>query len=286
MPNAYERPRSLDKALGILANGDWTVLAGGTDVYPMATDAFAWGRPGPQRILDVSAIADLPGIEETADQFRLGGQVTWTELIEADLPAQFDGLKAAGREVGGVQIQNRGTIIGNICNASPAADGVPPLLTLDAEVEIRSLVDTRTIPIGDFILGNRRTALVKGEMVTALIIPKRSTSAKSGFLKLGARRYLVISIAMVAGVIDCGPDGRIDHARVAVGSCSEVAQRLPALEAALIGLSLDPGIAQALTPEMLSVLSPIDDVRGDAAYRQHSAEALVTRLLSNLGAAA
>ena len=126
----------------------------------------------------------------------------------------------------------------------------------------------------------------KGEMVTALIIPKRSTSAKSGFLKLGARRYLVISIAMVAGGIDCGPDGRIDHARVAVGSCSEVAQRLPALEAALIGLSLDPGIAQALTPEMLSVLSPIDDVRGDAAYRQHSAEALVTRLLSNLGAAA
>jgi len=108
MPEAYERPTSLDAALGILADGDWTVLAGGTDVYPVATDAFAWGRPVPQRILDISAIDGLSGIQEQDDQFRIGSRVTWTDLVEGDLPRYFDGLKQASREVGGVQIRKPG----------------------------------------------------------------------------------------------------------------------------------------------------------------------------------
>jgi len=285
MPEAYERPKSLDAALGILAGGDWTVLAGGTDVHPVATDAFAWGRPAPTRILDISAIDGLSGIQEQDDRFRIGSRVTWTELVERDLPRYFDGLKQAGREIGGVQIQNRGTLVGNICNASPAADGVPPLIAMNADVEIASSTGTRTLPVSDFLQGNRRTALGESELVTAILVPKRGAAARSAFLKLGARRYLVISIAMVAAVIDCDDD-RILHARVAVGSCSAVAQRLPELEEALVGSIGDRSIGTILTPAMLSPLSPIDDVRGDAGYRQSSAETLVRRLLTEIGSAA
>ena len=285
MPEVYERPKSLDAALGILAGDDWTVLAGGTDVYPVAADAFAWGRPAPTRILDISAIDELSGIQEQDDRFRIGSCVTWKELVEHDLPRYFDGLKQAGREVGGVQIQNRGTLVGNICNASPAADGVPPLIAMDADVEIASATGTRTLTISDFLQGNRRTALGESELVTAILVPKRGAAARSAFLKLGARRYLVISIAMVAAVIDCDDD-RILHARVAVGSCSAVAQRLPELEEALVGSIGDRSIGTILTPAMLSPLSPIDDVRGDAGYRQSSAETLVRRLLTEIGSAA
>jgi xanthine dehydrogenase small subunit len=285
MPEAYERPTSLDAALGILADGHWTVLAGGTDVYPLATDAFAWGRPAPQRILDISAIDGLSGIQEQDNQFRIGSRVTWTDLVEGDLPRYFDGLKQASREVGGVQIQNRGTLTGNICNASPAADGVPALIAMDAEVEIASSTSTRTLPVSDFLQGNRITTLGETELVTAILVPKRSPAARSAFLKLGARRYLVISIAMVAAVIDCDEDNRIQHARIAVGSCSVVAQRLFALEESLVGRIQSSSIDSALTPAMLSPLSPIDDVRGDAGYRQSSAETLVRRLLAEIGSA-
>ena len=136
MSEAYERPDSLDAALGLLAQGEWTVIAGGTDVYPMATDAHAWGREGPRRLLDVTDIGEMRGIETRTDGHRIGGRVTWSDIVRADLPDYFDGLRLAAREVGGVQIQNRGTVAGNICNASPAADGVPPLLSLDAIVDI------------------------------------------------------------------------------------------------------------------------------------------------------
>lgn len=282
MPEAYERPETLDSALAILAKGDWTVLAGGTDIYPAATDAFAWGRPGPQRILDISAIGSLCGIDEEADSFRIGSRVTWTELVEHTLPPAFDGLKQAAREVGGVQIQNRGTIVGNICNASPAADGVPPLIALDASIEIAGPSGRRVMALQDFVQGNRKTALQSGELATGVIIPKRSAAARSAFLKLGARRYLVISIAMVAITLDLDADARIEMARVAVGSCSEVATRLTAFEETLCGQEMNRNLVHLLGDEMLSPLSPIDDVRGDASYRLTSAKTLISRTLSQL----
>lgn len=283
MPSTYERPHTLDVALDMLASGDWTVLSGGTDVFPGLTDAQAWGRAGPQHILDISGIGELGGIDIREDEVRLGARVTWTEMIEADLPPYFDTLKAAGREVGGVQIQNRGTIVGNICNASPAADGVPGLIALDAEVEVSGLGGVRRVAISQFIQGNRRTALQDGELVSAIYIPRRSADALSSFRKLGARRYLVISIAMVAIVVDIDDSGAIHHARVAVGSCSEVAKRLISLEEGLIGRRPNEDLVTLVTRHTLSPLSPIDDIRADAAYRMDAAQSLVQRALSDLG---
>ena len=282
MSEAYERPDSLDAALGLLAQGEWTVIAGGTDVYPMATDAHAWGGEGPRRLLDVTDIGEMRGIETRPNGHRIGGRVTWSDIVRADLPDYFDGLRLAAREVGGVQIQNRGTVAGNICNASPAADGVPPLLSLDAIVDIAGADGTRQLPLAQFIEGNRRTALKSGELVTGLFIPKRDSSSRATFLKLGARRYLVISIAMVAVTLDLYDAETIQDARVAVGACSEVACRLPGVEDALKGKSMTADLARVLTSEMFEVLSPIDDIRANAVYRRKAAETIVRRALDGL----
>ena len=282
MSKAYERPDSLDSALGLLAQGEWTIIAGGTDVYPMATDAYAWGRERPRRLLDVTDIGEMRGIETRPDGHRIGGRVTWSDIVRADLPDYFDSLRLAAREVGGVQIQNRGTVAGNICNASPAADGVPPLLSLDAIVDIAGADGTRQLPLAQFIEGNRRTALKSSELVTGLFIPKRDSSSRATFLKLGARRYLVISIAMVAVTLDLYDAETIQDARVAVGACSEVACRLPGVEDALKGKSMTADLARVLTSEMFEVLSPIDDIRANAVYRRNAAETIVRRALDGL----
>ena len=287
----YLRPRTLDEALAALADDAaelpadpidrLTPLAGATDFYPAGTARQAWFQPTPAHILDLSALQDLRGIASAPDGVRIGALATWTDVIEAALPPAFDALRQAGRQVGGVQIQNRGTIAGNLCNASPAADGAPPLLALDAEVELRSREGTRRLPLRSFLLGNRRTALAPGELVTAIQIPTAAEGERSIFLKLGARAYLVISIVSVAANIALDGRGRVTCARIAVGSCSAVPQRLTALEARLAGEKL-ANAARLVEPAMLQGLAPIDDVRATAAYRMEAALALVRRALDGL----
>jgi CO/xanthine dehydrogenase FAD-binding subunit len=273
---SYLRPTELGEALSALAATPRIVLAGGTDYYPARV-----GKPLDDDILDITGLADLKRIADEGDAWRIPALATWTDLIEAPLPPLFDGLKAAAREVGGVQIQNAGTICGNLCNASPAADGIPVLLALDAAVELASLAGSRRLPVSAFVTGNRKTARRADELVTALLVPKPKHAARSTFLKLGARKYLVISIVMIAGVIEVA-DRRVAAARLAVGSCSAAARRLPALEAALRGQPLDPVLADVARAEHLAPLSPIDDIRGTAAYRRDAALTLLQRALREL----
>ena len=249
-------------------------VAGGTDVYP----AHA-GRALTRPIVDLSGIGTLRGIEETAEGFRFGAATTWSMIAKAPLPPAFDALKAAAREVGSVQIQNRGTIAGNLCNASPAADGVPPLLALDASVELASREGRRVLPLSGFITGYRRTALQPGEIVTAVTVPKPPAAARSAFVKLGARRYLVISIRMVAAIVERGEDGLIRRAAVAVGAASPVAQRLMSLEQALTDLPPNGKPSTVVEPHHVAGLSPIDDVRATAGYRLEAAMAVVGEAL-------
>lgn len=273
----YAKPTDLDDALTLLGETQWRVLAGGTDFYPALGS-----KPLRENVLDINALAELCGIDETASHVVIGARTTWTDIVKADLPPAFDALKQAAREVGSVQIQNTATVAGNLCNASPAADGVPPLLVLDADVELRSLGGTRYLPLGNFILGNRRTALVAGEMVTAIRLPKISTAGVSNFQKLGARRYLVISIAMAAARIEI-EEGVIRNAAIAVGSCSAVARRLGHVEAALRGLPVGPQLARAIDGADFSELAPIDDVRGTAEYRREAAREIVSRAVMTAG---
>jgi CO/xanthine dehydrogenase FAD-binding subunit len=270
----YAKPRSLDEALALLGEAQWKILAGGTDFYPALGN-----RPLSENVLDINGLAELRGISETASHIIVGARTTWTELIRHPLPPAFDALKQAAKEVGSTQIQNMASVAGNLCNASPAADGVPALLVLDAEVELTSLGGIRVLPLGEFILGNRKTALRPDEMVTAIRVPKASTDGASAFEKLGARRYLVISIAMTAARVVVGDDGKVAKAAVAVGSCSAVAQRLSGLETALVGLKPGWEIAEAVEAAGFDELAPIDDVRGSADYRRAAAREIVLRAL-------
>ncbi|MEX2454462.1 MAG: FAD binding domain-containing protein, partial [Rhodospirillaceae bacterium] len=233
-------------------------------------------------VLDVTALPGLRGIEDRGDHWFAGALTTWTDLIRADLPDLFRAWKFAAREVGGVQIQNAGTMVGNVCNASPAADGTPCLVALDAAVRLASVAGERDVPVAEFVTGNRRTLRRPDEMVLGLVIPKAADGATSTFLKLGARRYLVISIVMVSAVLERAADGTVGRFRIAVGSCSEVARRLPALEGALRGRPADRDLPGLVTADHLAPLSPIGDVRGSAGYRRDAALTLVRRAVKEL----
>jgi CO/xanthine dehydrogenase FAD-binding subunit len=228
--------------------------------------------------MDISRIAELKGVALDSDTIVIGGGTTWSELAAADLPRGFAGLKAAAREVGSIQIQNRGTVAGNLCNASPAAYGVPPLLTLDAELEIQASGRRRRVDLSQFITGNRQTLLRPGELVTAIRIPRKLAEGRASFLKLGSRRFLVISIVSVAALL-VAERNRVTAARVAVGACSAVAKRLPELEAALVGEPFDARLRDIAKPEHVAALTPIDDVRGTGAYRKDAALQLVREAL-------
>ena len=272
---SYIKPKTLDEAVTLLAAGDARILSGGTDFYPGLGDRVVCDP-----VVDVSGLEDLRGISRESDHFRIGGLTTWTDVIRHPLPRCFDALKSAAREVGSVQIQNRGTVAGNLCNASPAADGVPPLLALDAKVELTSQAGLRRMTLTDFLVGNRKTKRRGNELLTAVLVPRELEDAFSAFVKLGARRYLVISISMVAVVVKTGNDGKVLDARIAVGSCSAVAQRLRTLEGDLVGESVLGGLGRLVKPKHLASLSPIDDVRATADYRMDASLRLVQRALN------
>lgn len=273
---AYHQPTDLGEALGILSAAPMTIAAGCTDLFP-ATQAKSLSGA----VLDITRIPALRGVAQTGEGWRIGAATTWADLIRADLPPGFNALRQAAREVGSVQIQNVGTVAGNLCTASPAGDGAPCWLVLDAQIEIRSVRGERRMPLEAFLIGPRHTALAPDEIVTALHVP--NASGRSGFQKLGARRYLVISIAMVAARLRVEA-GVVQQAALAVGACSPVATRLPEQEAALIGVTADEAV-NALDPRRIQTrLSPIDDIRGDGAYRVDAAMELLRRALREVTA--
>jgi CO/xanthine dehydrogenase FAD-binding subunit len=250
------------------------LLAGGTDIFPAYVQ-----KNLPKPVLDVSQIEEMRGIVRGESGWRIGGATTWTEIARAELPPAFAGLQQAARQIGARQVQNRGTIAGNLCNASPAADGVPPLLTLDAQVELSSQAGQRRLPLADFITGYRRTARREDEILTAIHVPQQAAQGTASFVKLGARSHLVISIVMVAVRLERAEDGAITTARIAVGAAADRARRLTALEADVIGKAVENASA-AISPQHLSPLAPIDDVRATAAYRRDAAITLLRDALN------
>ena len=270
----YFRPQTLDQALSVLEAFRPSLLAGGTDLYPSRVD-----RKVMEPVLDLSGLPELAKISRLRvggkEVLRLGALVTWTEVL-AHPDFAMPGLVAlaqCAREVGGPQIQNRGTVVGNLCNASPAADGVPCLMALGAHLELSHAKGARLVTLNEFLLGPRRTALEPGEMVTAVLLPRPAASMRSVFLKMGSRRYLVISIAMLAAQWNL----KAKHCVIAVGACSAVAQRLAPLEQWFLngakGASRDVAVQ-----ESLKCLTPIDDVRADRAYRLALVETLCEKL--------
>jgi CO/xanthine dehydrogenase FAD-binding subunit len=275
----YLRPTTLPEAVSALAVRPYAVLAGGTDFYPARV-----GRTVGEDVLDISHIGELRGLREDNEAWHIGALATWTDLINTPLPGYFEGLKLAARELGGVQIQNTGTIAGNVCNASPAADGVPALLALDARVNLAGPDGVRSVALADFLIANRKTARTATELVTGIYVPKWPAGTRADFCKLGSRKYLVISIAMVSVVLAVDAKGVISRCGIAVGACSAVAKRLPPLEAKLTGKPLSAALAELVSAADLQGLSPIADVRGTPEYRLDAVQTLLKRSIARLAA--
>ena len=272
----YARPSGLKSALALLAARPRVLLAGGTDIYPARS---ARGLAGP--VLDLTAIPELRGMEMVEAGLRICACTTWSAIAAAKLPPALAALQQAAAEVGGRQIQNAGTLGGNLCNASPAADGVPPLLTVEASLELASVGGLRTLPLAEFITGPRQTALRAGEIVTGVMIPRHALAGHSRFLKLGARKYLVISIAAVA-VRLVEREGVVADAALAVGACSAVARRLPGAEAALIGAPWAKAAERISDSKVAAGLAPLDDIRASAGYRNRAAAELLRRAVADV----
>lgn len=270
---SYLRPRRLADAVAALqAKPALRVIAGGTDVYPSLGQAALRAD-----LLDITGIADLRGVHHGPQGLRIGALASWADVQRMALPPGYHALQQAGREVGSPQIQNAGTVAGNVVNASPAADGTVALMTLDAQVDIVGPQGERRVALADFVTGVRRVALKPGELVVGLHLPP--APGRSAFVKLGARKYLVISIAMVAVHVETGADGAITGAAVAVGACSPVARRLPGLEAALVGARASD-LARAVRADLVEGLAPISDVRAGADYRAEVVPVLIRRALA------
>lgn len=274
----YFRPETEDEAVAYLADAPCRIIAGCTDYYAALPTSDT-----EKRVLDVTGLEAARGIAETSDTIRIGSLTTWTDIVRSPLPPSFDALKQAARQIGGVQIQNAGTLGGNLCNASPAADGVPPLLILDAEVELASARGMRRLPLDDFMVSNRQTRLEADEFLRAIVVPNRAEHTGSTFQKLGARAYQVISISMVAGLLEVDGSGRIGSAAFAVGACSVKAKRLTDLEVALVGCAVeDPALDHLPIADLLHSLAPISDVRATAKYRLDATATLIRRAIHSL----
>ena len=266
----YYRPENINDAITTLSKEELTIAAGCTDLFP-TTQEDSLGS----NILDISAIKSLKSITIEKEFRRIGSGVTWTDLENEKLPNCYEMLKECSLQVGSRQIQNLGTIGGNLCNASPAADGVPCLLSLDASVELISTNGKRILKLDDFIKGSRNTELKKNEILSAILIPEKAERGHSSFVKLGARKYLVISIAMVACKINLDGDIISDIA-ISIGSCSAVARRLGELENTLIGKNVNSDLTQDIYNfDYKNHISPINDIRGTDAYRLEVAKVLV-----------
>lgn len=272
----YASPATLTEALALRRAGA-RVLAGGTDIYPGSGTTLTGS------MLDITRLAGLQGFAMKGGALRIGACTTWAAIAEADLPPALAALQQAALQIGGRQIQNAGTIGGNLCNASPAADGVPPLLVLGAEVELASPRGAKRMALEAFITGPRQTALARDEILIAVWVPASALQGRSTFLKLGARAYLVISIAMVAVrlVLD---QNRVAQAMLAVGSCSGVARRLPNVEAGLINAPVGAAVSMIRDGDVAAALAPIDDVRATALYRAEAAAELLRRAVAKVAA--
>ena len=245
------RATSLDEALGILSQENRTPIAGATDVYV----ALNYGTTSVRQFLDIWALDELRTIVKRGDTLVIGALTSYTSLIESHLVAEHVPMLAeASRLVGGVQIQNRGTLGGNVANGSPAADGVPVLSAVDAVIVLRSIDGERRVSINEYYTGYRKTVMRPDELIVAIEIGP--VVGKQWFRKVGTRAAQAISKVVMAAV-------RSDTPRIAFGSVAPTIVRVPQTEKLLaFGGSIDEA-AEVLSKE----LKPIDDVRSTAGYR-------------------
>jgi CO/xanthine dehydrogenase FAD-binding subunit len=259
-------PRSLEEALRMKSERpDAVPIAGGTDLMV----ELNFDRRRPEVVLNLGEVAELRGWSRENGSLRLGAGLTYTEAMQEPLRSLLPALAEASRTVGSPQIRNRGTIGGNLGTASPAGDALPPLLVEEAEVEVASATGSRRLALDEFLVGPKRNALRADELIVAVHV--RPSEASQTFMKVGPRNAMVIAVCSLAVAVD----RERGELRAAFGSAGPV----PALVRSPLAE------ADGFPALVASAASPIDDVRGTAAYRRHALRVLAARGLERCLAA-
>jgi CO/xanthine dehydrogenase FAD-binding subunit len=270
--------RTLDEALELLAArpGAWRPLAGGTDLMVQ----LAAGTLAPRQFLSIWGIGELRRIDAAPDSVRVGSLATFTDIrANGVLQQEFPLLCRAAAETGGIANQNRGTIGGNIANASPAADTPPVLIVYGAEIELVSVEGRRRVPYDNFHTGYKRMELRPGELIAAVHLPRRARPGIEHYRKVGARRAQAISKVCLAAAARLD-EGTLNGVRLAFGSIAPVVLRATATERVLEGAPVSPGAIAAALDSLTSEIAPIDDIRSTAAYRRRVARNLLLEFLT------
>ncbi|MDT7687610.1 MAG: hypothetical protein QOE46_369 [Acidobacteriota bacterium] len=273
-------PRTLEAALVLLRDepGVWRPFAGGTDLMVL----LEAGRLEQRRFFNIRQLSELRGVEESDGHVRIGALTTYTEVRRSELLGRlFPLLGRAARETGGIAIQNRGTVGGNIANASPAADTPPALLVYGAEVELVSAGGTRLVPYADFHTGYKQTVMRPDELIAGVRLPRVAEGARHFYRKVGTRRAQAISKVCFAALAERNARA-LGEVRIALGSVAPTVLRCHRTEAVLSGRPLDGALMKAALAELAREIVPIDDVRSTARYRTRVAQNLLGEFLSSL----
>lgn len=270
------KPKDLDEALRYLAEGG-KPLAGGTDLLV----SIRKGAEKPELLVYVGELPELRVLKETKEGLEVGAALTHAELLSHPATERFPILRMVLRTIGSPAIRAMGTIGGNVVTASPAGDSLVALYLLEARVRTVSPEGERELPIHEFITGPRKTALKDGELVRSFFLPYPDGQPFSYFRKVGRRRALIIAVASL-GALVWVKNGRVERARLALGSVAPTVLRPMEVEEALVGRPLDPGAWEDLVPRLSQATQPITDLRASADYRRKVAGRLLLDLAQAL----
>ena len=278
-PFELDIPTDLNGALAALANGAGeTVLpiAGGTNLI---VDIRA-KRERPDRMVGLGEVGELLGMEFGPERIAIGGRTTVSDLLRSpEIAEAAPSLIDAARLFGGLMVRNTGTVAGNIASGSPAADLVPPLLVLDAELTLASAFGTRTLALDDYYLGYREDARRPDELITRISWTRLPQNSSNTFYKLARRKGDAITVTGVAVTLSVA-DGACTRARIALASVAPVVRRVREAEAVLEGRALTPALIDEAAAAAADTCTPIDDIRASAGYRRHTVQALTRRLVT------
>jgi CO/xanthine dehydrogenase FAD-binding subunit len=274
------RPRNIDAALAVMADGSATPLAGGTDLLVRIKKQLL----APEKVVDLSALEELGGIREDGERIVIGSLITHGEVMESDLANRYLPVLVQGcATVGSPQIRNKGTLGGNIVNASPAADSIPPLIVLGAGVILQSLSGKREMSLEEFIIGPGKTQLRAGELLTGIVVNKMKANERGIYRKLGQRKALAISIASVAVRMEFDPaTGICGNPAIAFGAVVPAIRRIKELESLLCQRKLDQQGIRNIAGKARELCSPISDIRASAEYRRAMCSSLLYEALYQL----
>ncbi|MDA0998977.1 MAG: FAD binding domain-containing protein [bacterium] len=271
----FLRARTIEEALSAAAAPEAGFVSGGTNIVP----DLLFGRKRLERVVDISGIRELRFIEEKGGAIRIGALATVTDLLNSDvIKSAAAPLYLCARDFAGPLIRNRATVAGNLMDASPAADLAPPLMAQDGELDLISAAGERTLPLSEFFLDYRKTAVRPGELIRAVSIRPLEAADRSAYYKLQLRRAMAISVVSVALALRMEGE-TCAEARIGMGAVAAVPYRAVAAERLLQGKRPGDADIEAAAATARESANPIDDIRASAAYRSQMCEVLVRRLL-------